>query len=168
MDATRGDERAMTQRAVEWGLWCGAVTGILAGGWGLRPSTEPRIAQSATTLPVLVVDLLPEDSLLTAVDHIRDEDVFRTAREPADGAGAPLIGAVMSQPQIKPPLVLKGLVGGTTVQAIIEGIPGVDGAAVMRAGEAVMGIRLRAVRGDTAILVSKDTTWKLTVRRLWQ
>jgi hypothetical protein len=63
--------------------------------------------------------------------------------------------------------VVRGLIGGPPWSVIVEGIPGVDGSSVIRAGQPIGGIALRAVRRDTIILQGNDTTWKLTVRRAW-
>jgi hypothetical protein len=67
----------------------------------------------------------------------------------------------------KPMLRLRGLVGGPPWDALIEGIPGHEGAVVARVGQTLGGITVRAVRRDTVIARGMDTTWKLTIGRSW-
>lgn len=152
-------------------LWATAMAGVAIGSHGAwRPTADAVREAALPVVPALTIIVPTTDSLLDAVGVVRELELFRPERAGLDshasqatsGMGASMIP---SMPTIRPPLVLRGLVGGASLEAIVEGLPGVEGATVLRAGETVAGITLRAVRRDTAILVGKDTTWKLTVRR---
>ena len=97
-------------------------------------------------------------------------DVFRFGRRaPAvaydpQRAAAP---ALASQPP-KPVLALLGLVAGAEPTAVIEGLPGVEGARVVRVGDAVAGIKVQLIAGDHVRLVGMDTVWVLRVREPWK
>lgn len=154
---------------VERTLWAGAAAALALGVSGVRgggKSGAPDVALAV--VPRLALTMPTSDSLLDAAGVARELDLFRPDRAAVDHAatasGTPLpMGA--TAPAIRPQLVLRGLVGGPSLEALVEGVPGVEGSTVIRVGETIAGITLRAVRRDTAILVAKDTTWKLTVRR---
>jgi hypothetical protein len=154
---------------MERAFWASAVTATVVGASGLRSRSHQDAAiDPPLVLPSWQVTRPTTDSLLDAVGTAREGDLFRRERTPveANPASQPsaMTGPTMST---RPPLVLRGLVGGPALEAIVEGIPGVEGAVVLQTGQTMGGITLRAVRRDTAILVNRDTTWKLTVRRLW-
>jgi hypothetical protein len=65
----------------------------------------------------------------------------------------------------KPRLVLRGILGGPPWDALIEGIPGREGSAVVRTGDKLAGLLIRSVRRDTVVVRGADTTWKLTMGR---
>ncbi len=160
---------AWTERA----LWTTTVVSVVFAVYGARSSRTSHVPLSALgTFPRLDLRTPSSDSLLDAVGVARELDLFRPGRSPVDSAAiAPASGVMTGAlgggtlPTSRPQLILRGLVGGPSLDAVVEGLPGVQGAAVLRAGETVAGITLRAVRRDTAILVGRDTTWKLTVRR---
>jgi hypothetical protein len=63
--------------------------------------------------------------------------------------------------------VLRGIIGGPPWSAILEGIPGREGSVVLRRGDTIAALRVRAVRRDTVVVEGADTTWRLTVKRTW-
>jgi hypothetical protein len=67
----------------------------------------------------------------------------------------------------RPTLVLRGIIGGPPWSAILEGIPGRQGSVVLRRGDTVAALVVRAVRRDTVVIEGADTTWRLTVKRSW-
>jgi hypothetical protein len=159
----------MKARWIERGLW-GATALMLATAIG-RTRTKYDLGQldQPPVLPVPDLSRPSSDALLDAVGDATAADLFRKERESLDeSAIPPATTASAPAASTKPQLVLRGLIGGSALEALVEGIPGVEGAALLRIGDSLAGIRLRAVRRDTAILVGKDTTWKLTVRRLWE
>jgi hypothetical protein len=110
------------------------------------------------------------DSLESAVGDIADHNLFRPERTSAEEREMQLAAAAtmaMPSPSTKPRLVLRGVLGGPPWDAVVEGIPGRDGAVVVRAGESVSGITIRSVRRDTAYARGFDTTWALTLGRSW-
>ncbi len=105
-----------------------------------------------------------------AAARIRDRDAFRVARRPADVRFSPWGVASRPElpPRIRPALALTGIIGGPPWSALVEGIPGRESGVLLIVGEESNGIRLTAVRGDTALLAGFDTTWALTPRRPWR
>jgi hypothetical protein len=160
----------MTGRQMERVLWgCAALAGGV-GLLGLR-ALEPRIGEAAPALPVLtaVTGRPSADALDSAVGEIADRNLFRPERTRAEeqvAATAPGPTA-MAVPSNKPHLVLKGVLGGPPWDAVVEGIPGREGAVVIRVGESVAGVSVRAIRRDTAYVRGFDTTWALPLTRTW-
>ena len=161
----------MRGHRAEFGLWVIALVILLTGvvtaaRGGAAGSTA---AGPLPVLPTMTATSPTTDELIDAVGDIRNGDLFRIERAPPDSAAAAAAAPAMGiRPAVlTPSLVLRGLVGGPPWSAIVDGIPGSDGAVVLRVGQSSGGITLRAVRRDTIILQGRDTTWKLTVRPAW-
>jgi len=93
---------------------------------------------------------------------------FRVDRRPASSGYDPDRRAP-SEPapaprEPRPVLALSGIVWGADPAAVVEGVPGVEGSTVLRRGEAVGGLRLVRIAGDSVVIRGRDTTWRLTVR----
>lgn len=164
----------MTTPWLERALWLAALLALVAGTVeALRRSARLLSAASSTLLPAIAVaPARPSaDSLESAVIEIADRNLFRPERASAERheSAQPTRPMVMPQPpSAKPRLVLRGMLGGPPWDAIIEGIPGREGSVVLRAGQSLGGITMRAVRRDTAYARGFDTTWTLTLARTWQ
>jgi hypothetical protein len=65
----------------------------------------------------------------------------------------------------KPRLVLRGVLGGPPWEAVLEGIPGREGSVVVRTGEVIGGLTIRAIRNNAVFVQGMDTTWTLTMGR---
>jgi hypothetical protein len=160
----------MTRRHIERALWCCAALTVSAGLLGVR-SSEPRTVGEIAELPVVATLTAPPNSaaLDSAVDDITDRNLFRPERASAEErAGAPAPGPMaMAVPSNRPHLVLKGVLGGPPWDAVVEGVPGREGALVIRVGESVAGVSVRAIRRDTAYVRGFDTTWALPLSRTW-
>jgi hypothetical protein len=65
-------------------------------------------------------------------------------------------------------LALVGLVAGIEASAVIEGLPGIEGARVVRVGDVVAGLRVKQIVSDRVTIVGMDTTWILRVREPWK
>jgi hypothetical protein len=94
---------------------------------------------------------------------------FRRNRQPAAkrfDAGAMIGRASDSEPQKapRPQLILRGIVLGATPIALIEGLPGIEGARSVRQGEQVGGLRIRSVEHAKVRVADEDTTWTLVIR----
>jgi hypothetical protein len=159
----------MNGRTMERLLWSCAVLAVSAALLGLR-AAEPH-AGGAMALPVIATTPThpAADALDSAVADIADRNLFRPERASAEeresSAAAPAMA--MGAPSSKPHLVLKGVLGGPPWDAVLEGIPGREGAVVIRAGESVGGVSVRAIRRDTAYVRGFDTTWALPLSRTW-
>jgi hypothetical protein len=64
----------------------------------------------------------------------------------------------------RPALVLSGILEGGPPLAVIEGVPGRDGAVVMAEGDTAGGLRIRRIKEGRVTVTGMDTTWSLTVR----
>ncbi|HKW09105.1 MAG TPA: hypothetical protein VJO33_01930 [Gemmatimonadaceae bacterium] len=152
-------------------LW--SVAAVAAGIAVVGARSANRLASS---IPVPTLAAAPEprrydtDSLANAASSVIQNDPFRLSRQPARVAyafsseGQPAPAPVRAP---RPNLILRGIVGGPPWSAIIEGIPGRDAGALLRAGDSIATLVIKAVGRDTVIIKGADTTWRLTVRRTW-
>jgi len=100
-----------------------------------------------------------------------ERDPFRTTRAPVDVPYDPMRSVsegVAAAAQPKPTLLLTGIVWGPSPEAVLEGLPGVDGARVLRVGDMVAGIGVKRIEPRRVTVVGMDTVWVLTVRQPWQ
>ncbi|HEU4648238.1 MAG TPA: hypothetical protein VFS33_04200 [Gemmatimonadales bacterium] len=151
-------------------LLCGAA--VTSGAAVLSPDRPER----ATPLPARVAAPPVQitrtaarfDSLLRAAAA---RAPFRSNRVAAaiayDPDRPPQPGMPTPPPAPKPTLALSGIVWGTAPAAVLEGVPGVDGPRVVRAGESVGGLRVKRIRRDAIVVVGLDTSWTLKVRMPW-
>lgn len=159
-------------RAATLGLWVMLLAGLgTTARLAFRPLAEVTVPEAApapargaarSAAPVVVESL---------VAHVVERDAFRVARRPAIVAYDPQAAA---QPELPPPprpaLSLLGIVwdGGHDPTALVEGLPGVEGARALRRGEHVGDLRVRTIARDHVIVLGSDTTWILTVREPWR
>lgn len=156
-------------RALFVGIWVLTAAGCLA-------------VTRAAFFPVLTVELgeqhgQPQVARVSAKPYNADslasvtirQDPFRAARRPAAAAYDPAIGAPGAPAApAKPLLTLVGLVAGPEPSAVVEGIPGVDGARALRVGDSVGGFTIRRITTDRVVIAGMDTTWVLNVREPWR
>jgi hypothetical protein len=166
----------MTRRWLDLTLWVAAIVlAALAGmrGWAvaaaLSSSTAPALPWEGLGTPSRV--LVPRsDALVAASEALVARDPFRLERKPAgvayspalDGAPPPALRAP------RPALAVSGILGGPPWEALLEGIPGREGSALVRRGDTLSGLRVRSITKDTVRISGMDTTWTLSVRRAWQ
>lgn len=148
------------------------VAGTLVGlGLTVRALAEAPIslgsASAAPSAPMLSALQPPADadSLARAIVA---RDPFRMGRAPSGVPFNPdaVAGATASPPPRapRPALALAGIVLGGEPQALIDGLPGVEGSRVMRVGERVGDYVLRAIAADRVVIAGPDTMWTLRVR----
>jgi len=150
----------MRTAAWERGLWGATAVAVIVTALGVRaaratPATSARPILTAAAEP----RVLDADSIAQAVAYVVANDPFRLSRHPATVAYSP---APVRPP--RPNLVLRGIVGGPPWGAILEGIPGRDGNVLVRRGDSLGTLVVRAVGRDTVIIKGVDTTWRLTVK----
>ncbi len=95
-----------------------------------------------------------------------DHDMFRLSNTPASVRYTPAaegMAGVAMPTQMRPQLLLKAIVGGPPWQAMVDGMPG-SPSIVVRAGQVVGALTVKAVGRDTVVVQGMDTTWKLTLR----
>jgi hypothetical protein len=163
---------------VERALW--TVAAITAGTAVTLVRRSTTMGEAGMHVPLPRIPAAPPritaSTLEAAVNDIADGDLFRPEREMPDppAAGAPGAAAMpagiqpLSPPRPgRPHLVLRGVIGGPPWDAVVEGIPGRDGATVVRVGQTIAGVTVRSIRGDTVFARGLDTTWTLTLVRSW-
>jgi hypothetical protein len=161
----------MRATTVERGLWGVTIVAAIVALIEVRSTTAAPPA-AARPLPAAPAEprRLASDSIAQAVAHVVANDPFRLSRQPATVAYSPALEGLAPPPVVRPPrpvLVLRGIVGGPPWSAILEGLPGRDGSTLVRRGDTVGTVRVRAVGRDTVIIQGADTTWRLTVKRAW-
>ncbi len=147
-----------------WTIWvalaitvCGAVA--LASAVRVRLDVAPeRRAISTGKLESSGQDTAPSTSWASRSPFRRDRRSpflrFDARREHAASDARP-----PAPP--KPVLVLRGLVDGADVAAVIEGIPGIEGPTVVRLGDTVGPLRVRRLSPAGLVVTGLDTSWTL-------
>lgn len=114
----------------------------------------------------------PGDASPPNLAAVLERNPFHASRRPAavrySFARTPAAEVSAAPPAPKPQLVLTGLIWGRDAAAIIEGLPGIEGARVLKAGEVLGGIRVRSIGANRVVLTGLDTAWTLEVRRPWR
>ncbi len=147
-------------------LVAGAGVGVRVAALPITQVSLPERAE-ARSLEVPQQPRIAVDSL-TAATVARDP--FRITRRPAPVAYDPLKAG---QPPVpipsKPALTLVGIVwdGGMDPTALLEGLPGADGARVARAGDTIGSFKVKRIERQRVVIVGLDTVWVLTVREPW-
>lgn len=159
----------MSRRPIERALWLVTLLALAVGIVTLRAGGSVAMGASSTSvLPAAVrpPDRAAPESLEVAVGDIADRNLFRPERASAEEReeAPPIPTAGVVAPSTRPRLMLRGVLGGPPWDAVIEGIPGREGAVVVRAGQSISGITVRSVRRDTVHVRGFDTTWALTLR----
>jgi hypothetical protein len=106
-----------------------------------------------------------------ATQSIIEANPFRLSRAPSNVAFGITPAArptVAAAPRAIFNLTLRGIIGGPPWQALVEGIPGRDAATVVKSGDRYGELLFRAVRRDTVVVKSADSTWRLTLARAWR
>jgi hypothetical protein len=123
-----------------------------------RPATvshaEHGDSVDQETALVRLADRLTPFRLDHAAPQVRYGEPSRAA--PADGAVP------------KPRLSLRGLIAGETRQAVLEGIPGIDGQAVVKEGDTLAGLKVQRIGRMTVLISGLDTTWALKLEAPWK
>jgi len=137
----------------------GLLLGVRVALWPLEtiqlPATAPAqptdasVTRASSTQPVPFIE----------------RDAFRLSRKASPVAYDPLrlTEQVVPSPP-KPVLTLLGVVYGAEATAVVQGFGGIDGFRVVRVGDRVVGIVVKAIGPREVWLVGFDTTWVLRLR----
>lgn len=158
----------MTLTFVRPGAWVGTVSGLGALVWASLVPIGSALPPPSTVVPILParVAAYPADSLVGVAIA---RDVFRAGRRPAAIAYEPARALASPEgPVPRPVLALVGMIGGPTPTAVIEGVPGFDGARVLLTGDIVAGLRVRTIGADSVVISGRDTVWVLRMREPWK
>jgi hypothetical protein len=168
----------MNRRTMERLLW-GLALAVLLLGWQRWRRAEPVAAAPAGALDAVPPEprRVPGPRLAAAGRTVMGGNAFRLERAPAPlGFNRPLDGGMMMPPEpppyVPPPpprpqLAVSGIVGPPW-QALLEGVPGREGAVIIKRGDVLGDLRIRDVTRTTVTVSAPDTTWRLTVRKGWQ
>jgi hypothetical protein len=152
---------------IERGLLLTAVLfGTLASvGW--YTSTPGRIGATRDAIGSVVANGgTPAESIDAAARVAIETDPFRLDRRPSSVAYRPdLEGVAPPAKPAKPQLALAGLVGRA---ALLDGVPGRTATSIVHAGDTLGGLTIRRIGRDTVVVSGADTTWRLTLRHIWQ
>ena len=159
----------MRTALLERGLWGATAVAVIVTALGVRAT---RASSATSAQPILAAAAEPRrldaDSIAQAVAYVVANDPFRLSRHPATVAYSPALEGFAPPAVARPPrpnLVLRGIVGGPPWGAILDGLPGRDGSVLVRRGDTLGTLVVRAVGRDTVIINGADTTWRLTVKR---
>lgn len=130
----------------------------------VRPTASTR----ARPAPVQVRTPPPSPrNLRAAAETTVDNDPFRLSNSPPDADAAPRSGAAKpaaSRPP-HPVLVLKAITGGPPWQAIVAGMPGQGGDALVAPGATFGALTVQSITRDAVTVRAPDTTWTLSLKR---
>lgn len=162
---------ARRQELIHWGLRTAllllAVPTLVLPAMSGMPEAERR--------PTSPVDRMRRDTLPAAVDRtelrtIARRNLFRATRSAtslpySEAPLSPPAGAPVRPP--KPAISLTGIVGGPVAAAVLEGLPGLDGARVVVTGDSAGGVRVVRITRSSVVLRGYDTLWTLGLRQPW-
>jgi hypothetical protein len=161
----------MRPAALERALWGATAVGAIITALGVRAARQAPVNFAQ---PIISAAREPRridpDSIAQAISYVAVNDPFRLSRHPATVAYSPALEGLAPPPVARPPrpnLVLRGVVGGPPWSAILDGVPGREGNVVVRRGDSLGTLVVRAVGRDTVIIKGADTTWRLTVKPSW-
>ena len=148
-------------------LWAAALAFaiIAAGRWD---SPELPAQSSARSLLAARLEIRAPAADPVSAQFIAAHDPFRLERKPsAVSYGSDPESTPLPPTPPKPQLVLVGVLGGPPWQALIDGLPGRAGTAVVRQGDQIGELTIERIRSHSVRVSGLDTTWTLTVRRVW-
>lgn len=156
----------------EASLWMAAALLAVASAWVWR---APVTAIGKPLAHPVTQALVSVDTgrLRHSAQVVISSDPFRLQREPAPLRFEPyrnrdIVAATPVPSTPRPVLVLRGIVGGPPWEALVEGFPGKSGPSVVRPGDRIGDLLIRAVRRDTVIVQGMDSTWRLALSHRWQ
>lgn len=154
----------MRLRRVDAALVLLAVASVVPAAieWRAAAAAPSSFAlpQSAAPLPSA-----PEETpLLSLAQEVTSRNPFRLSNRPSlVRHGEQPIAHAVAPLAYRPTLSLKAIVGGPPWTALIAGIPGVVGIAMVSRGDRVDLLEIRSITRDTVVLRGTDTTWVLTI-----
>jgi hypothetical protein len=163
----------VTRRRLERLLWVLALVaaGIAWARWR-QVLPEPETsgpAAAAVPRPAYAAD---GAALASATAKVTAGNPFRLDRAPAPIGYSPDpppgFGSHEFRPPAppRPPLEVTGIVGPPW-EALLTGVPGREGAVIVKPGDVLGDLRVRSVTRENVVVQAPDTTWRLSVKRTW-
>ena len=161
----------MRREVLERALWIAtcavACTGTLAT-MRLRP--EATIAPRASTGRAAFAGISTEPDGDSLVAMIISANPFRLDRRGVEATVVEVAPPVVDTAPPKPSaleLMLRGTFGGPVWEALVEGLPGVRGAVVVKAGLTFGPFLIVSVKKDSLVVRSGDQQWTYGVVVPW-
>lgn len=163
----------MTRRRVtEFTLWVATLSLSMLAGVRARDviASMPNAGSHGLDAAPRAAMRERSDVLLTAGEGLVARDPFRLERRPSAVPYSPALESAPAPPSRppRPALAVAGIVGGPPWEALLDGVPGRQGTVLVRRGDTLGGLRVRSVAKDSVRITGMDTTWVLTIRRVWQ
>lgn len=160
-------------------LWI-LTLAVLVLGWSRWRRAEPAAQAPPSALAATPPEprRVPRNRLQAAGQSVVGGNPFRLDRVPAPLGFNQPVGGMMPEmmgappafeppPPERPQLFVSGIIGPPW-QAMLEGVPGREGAVVVRHGDVLGDLRVREITQTVVVVASPDTTWRLPIRRPWQ
>lgn len=140
----------------------------LAGGAAMVTAIRAPLAGGpAASGPIAPAVPLPTHQFDTA--HASSWPALAPFRRSRRIARAPDRAAIAAAPPLpRPALVLRGIVLGRAPRALVEGLPGVEGARALQVGDQVGDASVAAISDSSIRLVARDTSWQVKLARVGQ
>jgi hypothetical protein len=146
-------------------LWIAALCAAMVTIGQVLVGSKPSHLGDKPLPAMRAVLMYNPGQIMEAADSVALTDPFRLDRHPSQATLAP--ATTISPSAVSEPLhlALTGVSGGPPWHAIVSGIPGHDAGMVVNAGDTVGGIKVRAIRRDTVIVQTRDSTLTFTLIR---
>jgi len=150
-------------------VWTLLLSGVGCLAWAvfeqpgrLAAVAAPRRAEATPSMPApYAAESLAE--VAAGRDPFRSDRREASAPYDATHATVPLAPAPP-----RPELILSGIVWGPVPEAVLEGLPGIDGPRVVRVGDVVARLTVKSIDPSRVVIAGMDTTWTLKVREPWR
>jgi hypothetical protein len=131
-----------------------------AATMGLRPAVAPHALAAAPRRPPPLADRMTIVVAESMIARFVAAAPFRRDRRPPSRSPGPVL-ASSAAPVPRPELRLTGLALGGRPAAVIDGWPGAEGGRLLVVGDTAAGLRLVRVSADGAVVVGRDTVYRL-------
>jgi hypothetical protein len=159
--------RASRIELVIWTATVGFAAIAIMTGSRVPADSVPVTARQVRPQVVVTASMMRD--IDDAAAALAETDPFRAARHPSPIPYRPAQENAPPPPPRAPvpALSVSGIIGGPPWAAVLEGVPGRQGSVVVHPGDTLGGLRVRAVKRDSVVIIGVDTTWRLIVRRAW-
>ncbi len=144
------------------------TAGAMAMHRWLQVDAAPPTGRAIPALARVAMPAFTRSALRAAAETTVANDPFRLSNSPPDVDAATRTSGVRSPGPARAPrptLVLKAITGGPPWQAIVAGLPGQSGDAVVAPGAAFGALTVQSITRDEVIVRAPDTTWTLSLKR---
>ncbi len=143
-----------------------AACTVAARRW-FHVDVAPPIAHAIPALARTPMSGFTRSVLRAAAETTVANDPFRLSNSPPDVDASVRSNNAKPSPARapRPVLVLKAITGGPPWQAIVAGIPGQSGDALVAPGGTFGALTVQSITRDAVVVRAPDTTWTLSLKR---